>query len=227
VATSVVLAHPSTLACEALCRGLSGCRGCFHVLGWAINATEAVKKITNHHPDVALVSSALEDGPRAGFKVLRELRLAHLPTAAVMLLDHSERELVVSAFSAGAKGVLSRTDGFNVVRKCIRCVHAGQIWADSKQMQFIVEALAERGPLSVVDVKGKPLLTKREEAIVRMVAEGLPNLQIASALRVSPHTVKNHLFRIYEKLGVSSRVELILYAISSSGKAPQPPSAAA
>jgi DNA-binding NarL/FixJ family response regulator len=226
VVTSVVLAHPSTLACEALSRGLSGCRGSFHVLGWAIDGTDALKKITDRQPDVAVISADLQDGAKAGFKVLRELRLARHPTAPVMLLDRSERDTVVSAFSAGAKGVLFRTDGFSVVCKCIRCVHAGQIWAGSKQMQFIVEALTERGPLSVVDVKGKPLLTKREEAIVRMVAEGLPNLQIASALHLSAHTVKNHLFRIYEKLGVSSRVELILYAISS-GKTSQPPSAAA
>jgi DNA-binding NarL/FixJ family response regulator len=61
---------------------------------------------------------------------------------------------------------------------------------------------------------------------VRMIAEGFPNLQIASARHLSSHTVKNHLFRIYEKLGVSSRVELILYAISSSRTTPRPHSAA-
>jgi DNA-binding NarL/FixJ family response regulator len=189
MATSLVLAHPSNLACEMLCRGLSGCRGKFHVLGWAVDATETLKQITDHHPDVALISAALQDGPKAGFKVLRELRVSRHPTTVIMLLDRSEQDVVLHAFSAGAKGVLSTTEGFSVVCKCIRCVHAGQIWASSAQMQFIVEALAERGPLSVLDVKGRPLLTKREEVIVRMVAEGLPNLQISSALRLSPHTV--------------------------------------
>ena len=227
MATSLVLAHPSNLACEMLCRGLSGCRGKFHVLGWAVDGTEALKQITDHHPDVALISAALQDGPKAGFKVLRELRVSRHSTSVIMLLDRSEQDGVLHAFSAGAKGVLFRTDGFSVVRKCIRCVHGGQIWASSGQMQFIVEALAERGPLSVLDVKGRPLLTKREEAIVRMVAEGLPNLQISSALRLSPHTVKNHLFRIYEKLGVSNRVELILYALSSSRATSQARSASA
>jgi DNA-binding NarL/FixJ family response regulator len=174
--TSLVLAHPSNLACDTLCRGLSGCRGNFHVLGWAVDATEALKKITDHHPDVALIGAALQDGPKAGFKVLRELRVSRHPTSVIMLLDRSERDVVLQAFSTGAKGVLFKTDSFSVVCKCIRCVHAGQIWAGTGQMQFIVEALAERGPLSVLDVKGRPLLTKREEAIVRMVAEGLPCL---------------------------------------------------
>jgi DNA-binding CsgD family transcriptional regulator len=106
-------------------------------------------------------------------------------------------------------------------------VHGGQIWASSGQLRLIIEAFAERGPLSVIDVKGRPLLTKREEEIVRMVAEGLTNRQIFSALRLSSHTVKNHLFRIYEKLGISNRVELVLYALSSSPRTSQRPNAAA
>jgi DNA-binding NarL/FixJ family response regulator len=193
------------------------------VLGWAVSGTEALKKITDDDPDVALIGAALQDRHKAGFKLFRELRAAGHPTAVVMLLERPEREVVVNAFSAGAKGILFPTDSFSAACKCIRSVHAGQIWASSKQLQFVIEALAERGPLSVVDVNGRPLLTKREEAIVHMVADGLPNLQIASGLRVSPHTVKNHLFRIYEKLGVSSRVELILYALSSSRATSRPP----
>jgi DNA-binding CsgD family transcriptional regulator len=67
----------------------------------------------------------------------------------------------------------------------------------------------------VVSAKGIPLLTRREEQIVGMVIEGLPNQEIAVKLGVSAHTVKNHLFRVYEKLGISNRVELVLYAQSS------------
>jgi DNA-binding CsgD family transcriptional regulator len=67
----------------------------------------------------------------------------------------------------------------------------------------------------VISAKGIPLLTGREEQIVSMVIEGLPSQEIAVKLGVSAHTVKNHLFRVYEKLGVSNRVELVLYAQSS------------
>jgi len=67
----------------------------------------------------------------------------------------------------------------------------------------------------VVSANGLSLLTQRQEQIVNMVLEGLPNHEIAEKLHLSAHTVKNHLFRIYEKLGISNRTELILYAQSS------------
>jgi DNA-binding NarL/FixJ family response regulator len=101
------------------------------------------------------------------------------------------------------------------LRKCIQSVHEGQIWADSTQLQWIFETLGEKEPARIVSARGIPLLTKREEQIVNMIAEGLPNREVAVKLGVSAHTVKNHLFRIYEKLGVSNRVELVLYALSS------------
>jgi DNA-binding NarL/FixJ family response regulator len=82
-------------------------------------------------------------------------------------------------------------------------------------MQSVVRALEKRGMIHIVSAKGTPLLTKREEQIVRMVAEGLPNTQIGTALGLSAHTVKNHLFIIYNKLGISNRAELLLYALGS------------
>jgi DNA-binding CsgD family transcriptional regulator len=94
-------------------------------------------------------------------------------------------------------------------------VHAGKVWADSSQLELVVQALRERKPLRIVSATGTPLLTKREEQIVRMVAEGLPNREISKSLGLSPHTVKNHLFRIYNKLGISNRAELLLYALAS------------
>lgn len=83
-----------------------------------------------------------------------------------------------------------------------------------RELQFILEALAQSGPLRLVNARGKALLTKREEQVVRLVAEGLRNSEISRELGVSEHTVKNYLFRIFDKLGVSSRTELILYAVS-------------
>ena len=227
MATSLVVALASNMACQTLCRELSGRRGKFIVLGRAVDTTGALKELIGHRPDVGVISDALQDGPKAGFKVVRQMRVLRHATPLIMLLNRSERDAVVEAFSAGAKGVVSGAEDFSVLCKCICCVHAGQIWASSGEMHYIVAALAEKGPLSVLDAKGTPLLTKREETILRMVAEGLPNLQIASALRLSPHTVKNHLFHIYEKLGVSNRVELILYALSSSRATARPASPAA
>jgi len=101
-----------------------------------------------------------------------------------------------------------------------------RIWSGhcSQQLQWILQALADRKPSRVVNALGIPLLTPRQEQIVRMVVEGLPNSEISATLHVSAHTVRNHLYRIYEKLGVSSRVELILYALSRQDLPPTPTS---
>jgi DNA-binding CsgD family transcriptional regulator len=79
-------------------------------------------------------------------------------------------------------------------------------------LRFLLEALCESEPMRVLDAGGDPLLSKREQDVVRCVAEGLSNREIANRLRLTEHTVKNYLFRIFDKLGVSSRVEVVLYA---------------
>ena len=220
MATTLVVAHWPRLDCELLCRNFEARRSSFRLLGWSLEGADSLLQIAQQCPDVALLSSTLREGPSAGFEVLHQLSSSRHPTRVVMLLPPSEDDLVLQAFSAGAKGVLFQDEGFKVVCKCLRCVHAGQVWVSTHHTHLILETLAQRRQLQLRDVKGKSLLTKREEEIVRMLAEGLPNLEIAGALHLSPHTVKNHLFRIYEKLGISNRAELILYALSTKRAAP-------
>jgi DNA-binding NarL/FixJ family response regulator len=98
--------------------------------------------------------------------------------------------------------------------RCIAAVHSGQIWASSADLQQVFGALEMAIPFRCVNSLGEALLTKREQEIVPLVAQGLTNNEISLRLSVSEHTIKNHLFRVYEKLGISSRVELILYAVS-------------
>jgi len=104
---------------------------------------------------------------------------------------------------------------FKLLRRCVEQVHAGQIWANSSELAEVVEALSRLAPVRVVNADGMRLLTKREEEVVHLVAEGLQNREIATKLKLSEHTVKNYLFHIFDKLGVSSRVELVLYEVSS------------
>jgi len=165
--------------------------------------------------DVAVISAGLGGNSKGGFEVLRALRAYGSTLRSVLLLDEREPQQVVEAFSAGARGVVTKTDPLEVLCKCIQCVQAGQVWATSQELDWILQALAEREPPRVLNVIGTPLLTERQEQIVRMVAEGMPNSEISAKLSLSEHTVKNHLFRIYEKLGVSNRVELVLYATSN------------
>jgi DNA-binding NarL/FixJ family response regulator len=214
---SLLVAAPSTLVNDALCRGFNQRRKHFNVVGSAHNRKDFLKQVAEHQPDVALIDANLENKPGGGLQALRELSLARSSTRAIVLLDCSESKQVVEAFSQGARGVFCKDEGFTALCECIRSVYAGEVWADSAQLGLVVQALRERKPIRIVSAAGTPLLTKRQEQIVRMVADGLPNSEIRTALGLSPHTVKNHLFHIYNKLGISNRAELLLYALASRG----------
>jgi len=134
-----------------------------------------------------------------------------------MLLDSSKREAILEAFRSGAHGVLGRHESVEIFGKCLRRVHEGQIWANSEQMALLTHALASSHAVGAVDARGMNLLSKRETEIVRGVAQGLTNREIAERFGLSPHTIKNFLFRIFDKLGVSNRVELLLMTISQNG----------
>jgi DNA-binding NarL/FixJ family response regulator len=212
---TVIVAVRTAMASQLLCRALREQRRHFTVASCADSPKALLKQVAEQRPDVAVISANLDGDPRGGIKLIRELRLFAPTTRSILLLDSSVPEQVIDAFSAGAKGVACQTDPFEVLCKCIRCVCAGQIWANSQELQWIVRTLREREPARIVDAKGIALLTKREAQVVSMAVEGLPNHEIAVKLDVSDHTVKNHLFRIYEKLGISNRMELILYVIGS------------
>jgi DNA-binding CsgD family transcriptional regulator len=133
-----------------------------------------------------------------------------------MLMDSSKRETIVQAFRAGAKGIFSRQESVETLCKCIRSVHGGQIWANSQQMSYAVEALASSPVFRTLDANGMSLLSRRELDVVHSLAEGLTNREIAERLGLSQHTIKNYLFRVFDKLGVSNRLELLFMTLSQA-----------
>ena len=177
-------------------------------------ANSVIVTATTLKPDVAIISEQLKGKPGRGFEVLRELRVAVPSTHTVMLLDSAERGLVVEAFRSGARGVFCRSDPLKMLARCVHKVHDGQLWIDSAQLEFLLETLAQAPATQIVDSRGTNLLSKREQDVVRWLAEGNTNREIARKLNLSGNTVKNYLFRIFNKLGVSSRVEVIIYAAS-------------
>ena len=166
------------------------------------------------HTDVVLLSCNLDERPGRGFEILRGLRTLHPELRAVMLLDTSQGEMILEAFRAGARGIFSKNDSIEILGKCLRKVYEGEIWANCDQISTLVDALASSHNIRAVDAKGLSLLSKRETEVVRGVAQGLSNREIAERLKLSAHTVKNCLFRIFDKLGVSSRVELLFMTLS-------------
>jgi DNA-binding NarL/FixJ family response regulator len=206
------------MGCELLQRGLARARGICVVCA-AMTSQQFSEAVAEFSPDVALVSANLQDGPFVGFKVVRRIKEQRCATRSVVVLDTSERDLVVDAFRAGARGVFHRSASLASLCRCISAVHQGQIWASTVELQHLLDAFENAVPFRCLDARGKSLLTRREQQLLPLVAEGRSNAEIASLLRVSEHTVKNHLFHVYEKLGISTRVELILYAVSQQPRA--------
>lgn len=175
---------------------------------------EAVLRLVEREkPEIVLLSSKLGQNGQA-FELIRNLRAQAAELRVIVMLDRSEPGTVVQAFRAGAHGIFCRTEPFRLLTKCIECVHAGQVWASSSELHFLLEALTKPGMANLQNMAHAPL-SARETDVVRCVAEGLTNREIAARLKLTEHTVKNYLFRIFDKLGVSSRVEVVLYALGN------------
>jgi DNA-binding NarL/FixJ family response regulator len=210
---TVFIADASMMECQLMTKALEESPQQIRVVGSATDSAAVLTELGENSPDVAIISADLRDGPIVGFQVAREARVSNPHVRIIALLDSPEPATVVEGFRAGADGIFSRDEPFEMLCKCIRAVHEGQIWASSRQLHFVIEALVKSGPPRIKSASGANLLTKREEGLVHCVADGLTNKDIARQLKLSEHTVRNYLFRIFNKLGTSNRLELALYAI--------------
>jgi DNA-binding NarL/FixJ family response regulator len=195
------------LLVEALARDTQ-----FQMIEAPSNANAVLALVKKERPQVAVVSGKLAECSPAEFDLVREIRQQSPGTRVVVLLDSSERSPVVAAFRSGAQGVFCRTEPFRLLAKCIQCVEQGQVWASSSELHFVLDSLGQPALAGNMSL-GAGVLSARETDVVRCVAEGLTNREVAQRLKLTEHTVKNYLFRIFDKLGVSSRVEVVLYAL--------------
>jgi DNA-binding NarL/FixJ family response regulator len=199
----------SQLLAEAIARDPA-----IDVVGFSSSASDIVRLVSASAVDVLLVSARMEEDPSRGFSLVRQLRSERPGLKAVVLLDSCKPAMVVEAFRSGASGVFCRSTEIKLLRKCVTAVHNGQIWANSEELGFVLTALAGAQSLSFDNKRLAPLST-REKDVVRCLAEGLTNREIAKTLAISQHTVKNYIFKIFDKLGVSSRVELVFQVLSA------------
>ncbi len=213
---NVFIADGSIMKSQLMVAALQRSRHRIVVVGSAADSIGIHKGLREILADIAVISVALRDGPIAGLQVAREARTSHPATRIIMTVDSSTANIVVEAFRAGANGILSGDDPFEMLCKCIRAVYEGQVWANSAQLHFVIEALSKSGPPPALigNGQGASLLTKREEDLVELVAQGLTNRDISQQLKLSEHTVRNYMFRIFNKVGTSSRLELALYALN-------------
>jgi two-component system nitrate/nitrite response regulator NarL len=210
----VLVAEATPMSGQLIAGALRRCKNNFDVRAFSGDWLETFHELQSYKPHVSLISAKLRDGALTGLKVVQRARGFEPKTATVILVDSDDRDLVVAAFRAGARGVFCRGYAVNVLSKCIRCVSEGQIWASNAHLEYLLDVLVSARLSDVSNRVGMALLTPRERDVARLVAEGLRNQEISVRLRLREHTVRNYVLRIFDKWGVSSRVELVLYAIS-------------
>jgi DNA-binding NarL/FixJ family response regulator len=209
----IVAADSTSMSTQLLVEALAR-DGQFHMIESPSTEAGVLSLVKREKPHVAVISAKLGENGGGALDLVQNIRAQAPTTRVVVMLDSSERAAVVQAFRAGADGVFCRTEPFRLLAKCIQCVNMGQVWASSAELHFLLEALAQP---TFANFRGNGFspLSAREVDVVRLVAEGLSNREIAQRLKLTEHTVKNYLFRIFDKLGVSSRVEVVLYALCS------------
>lgn len=227
---SVLIINMAALFSELL-RSALAVDGTVHIVA-SVTRTEALTEVLDRmRPDVALIGAhGLAQEVNACSSFLHELATLAPGVRPIIIAPSMKREDVVSFLHEGARGLVCAggTD-LSVLTKCIRCVAEGQIWASTAQLDFLLDSLSTPRAFTVTDVLGYALLSKREEQVLHLLADGMSNRELAVRLKLSEHTIKNHLFRIFDKLGVSNRMEAVLYLISqrSHHRSPAPPRAPA
>jgi|HubBroStandDraft_2_1064218.scaffolds.fasta_scaffold74564_1 DNA-binding NarL/FixJ family response regulator len=209
----VFIADGSQLSCQLIAAAVRRGRYRTRVVGYATDAVGIREGLEEYETDVAVIGARLEEEALAGFDITREIVASRSKPSVIIILDSNKPAMVVEAFRAGASGIFSRDQSSDLLCKCIHAVHKGQVWANSKELHFVIDALGPALAAKSVSLRGMGLLTKREEGVVHLVAEGMTNRDISQELKLSEHTVRNYLFRIFNKVGTSNRLELALYAI--------------
>jgi two-component system nitrate/nitrite response regulator NarL len=179
------------------------------IVGEASNGNECVSMLSKLKPDILLLDLRMPD--KDGLAVLEEVNFDSIGTRVIVLTATEDDNDVVRAMRLGARGVVLKQSATDLLLKSILKVQSGEIWLDNRMTAEVMRAFSkssESGPR-----REKPLLSDREREIVQLVAQGFRNREIGEKLFISEQTVKNHLHNIFDKLGVSDRLELALYAL--------------
>lgn len=185
----------------------------FLVIGEASDGYEAVELAKKLRPDILLLDVVMPG--RDGMAALRELTKLESPPKTLLLTDSLSRTDTIKALKLGACGVILKEATSAHLFESIRCVMAGQYWVGGESIPDLVRALHAIALFGKANRRPKHFeLTPRESQVISMVAEGFSNPDIAERCRISEQTVKHHVGHIFDKLGVSNRLELALFAVN-------------
>jgi len=208
---------------DGLCR-LLGLEEDFEVVAQAQDGRQVLEILQQLEPDILLLD--LKMPGLDGLGTLQRLQAAHNKTRVIVLTASDDKNEFVQAMKLGTSGIVLKQTATEMLIKSIRKVHAGEIWLDSHTTAAVIRqfvAAEEMQPPPVLppapsaqrDRERSPL-SQREREIVALVAQGFKNKEMAEKMFISEQTVKNHLHNIFDKLGVSDRLELALYAIHNN-----------
>jgi len=207
----ILIADDHALFRQGLRRLLEEERG-FRVVGEAADGMQTLECVQELKPDVLLLDLSMPR--RSGLEILRELETLGHRVLTIVLTAHIEKSQIVDAVQHGARGIVLKEFTADVLMESIRTAIAGHYWIGREKVIDILRALRELESAGMPEKSQSPYgLTTRELEIVTKIAAGGTNLEIATELSLSERTIKHHLTSIFDKLGVSTRLELALFAV--------------
>jgi two-component system nitrate/nitrite response regulator NarL len=207
----IVIAHDQPVYRDGLRKLIESQPG-LRVAGESSVGVEVVKLARKLKPDILLLDLGMRE--RSGLQILTDLAHLSPPVRTLILAAKVEEGSILDAFCLGAHGIVRKGAPRQVLLKSIRSVIAGQYWLDSESVSMVIEALRKFPPLQNGRNGGGDYgLTPRELKIVARIANGSSNKGMGQEFSISERTVKHHLTNIFDKLGVSSRLELAIFAI--------------
>jgi two-component system, NarL family, nitrate/nitrite response regulator NarL len=212
--TRILIADDHPIFRDGLKRLLEAERG-FRVVGEACDGVEAVSLVHQLKPEILLLDLAMPRRP--GLEALRELSTQSLSARVILLTAAVEKDQIVEALQLGARGVVLKDSATQILLKAIHAVMNGEYWVGRESVSNLVQYLRALVDSSTAASRQKRYgLTPRELDIISAVVAGYANKEIAEHFKISEDTVKHHLSNIFDKLGVSTRLELALFAVNQS-----------
>ncbi|RJX23107.1 MAG: DNA-binding response regulator [Dethiobacter sp.] len=202
---SILLVDDHEIFCESLAFFLSVKYG-IKEIDIAISGEEALMKLEKIKPDIVIIDIEMKD--LDGIKLLKKLRMNFSDIKAIILSMHDEKEYILEAINEGAKGYILKEYSSSNIIKAIQSVHTGGMYFDPKIASRIMRNVIEESR-NLVKGMDRETLSQREVEILKLIAEGLTNKEIAKKLSISVHTVRNHIANIFPKLNSKTRTKAI------------------
>ena len=210
----IVLADDHPIFRDGL-KQLLGMEKDFEVVGETGHGDEVIPAVEKYRPDILLLD--LKMPGTHGLAVLQKMQAAASETKVIVLTASEDKNEFVQAMKLGTCGIVLKQSATELLFKSIRKVYEGEIWLDSHTTAAVIRQFASGEEVPAAATNGRSRdrlpLSQREREIVTLVAQGFKNKEMAEKMCISEQTVKNHLHNIFDKLGVSDRLELALYAI--------------